>query len=276
MSDKPQFFGLHAQPGPYLTWALAAIPFILAIVIYMVAADIRHKENPQDKLLPNLSQMTDAAKRMAMDEDRRSGKILLWSDTAASLKRLAVGVALAAVVGLLLGLNMGLFPGMHVMLASGLTFISMIPPLSILPILFIMVGVDELAKVTLIFIGIFPVIARDILMAVNKIPREQITKALTLGATHLEVAYKIVLPQILPRLLESVRLALGAAWLFLIAAEAIAANEGLGYRIFLVRRYLAMDVIIPYVFWITILGFLFDSMLRLLLKKKFAWYVARG
>ena len=55
------------------------------------------------------------------------------------------------------------------------------------------------------------------------------------------------MPQVLPRLIDTVRLALGAAWLFLIAAEAIAATEGLGYRIFLVRRYLAMDVILPYV-----------------------------
>ena len=55
------------------------------------------------------------------------------------------------------------------------------------------------------------------------------------------------MPQVLPQLIDTVRLALGAAWLFLIAAEAIASTEGLGYRIFLVRRYLAMDVILPYV-----------------------------
>ncbi len=61
----------------------------------------------------------------------------------------------------------------------------------------------------------------------------------------------MVLPQIWPRLIDSLRLTLGSAWLFLIAAEAIASTEGLGYRIFLVRRYLAMDVILPYVVWIT-------------------------
>ena len=63
------------------------------------------------------------------------------------------------------------------------------------------------------------------------------------------------MPQVMPRLIDTVRLALGGAWLFLIAAEAIASTEGLGYRIFLVRRYLAMDVILPYVAWITFLGF---------------------
>ena len=62
----------------------------------------------------------------------------------------------------------------------------------------------------------------------------------------------------LPRLIDLLRLSLGPAWLFLIAAEAIAAEVGLGYRIFLVRRYLAMDVILPYVAWITLLAVAID------------------
>ncbi len=65
-----------------------------------------------------------------------------------------------------------------------------------------------------------------------------------------------------PRLIDALRLTLGPAWLFLIAAEAIASTEGLGYRIFLVRRYLAMDVILPYVAWITLLAFAMDWLLR--------------
>jgi NitT/TauT family transport system permease protein len=64
---------------------------------------------------------------------------------------------------------------------------------------------------------------------------------------------------------------LGSAWLFLIAAEAIASTEGLGYRIFLVRRYLAMDVILPYVAWITLLAFTMDWLLRSTRAKLFAW-----
>jgi NitT/TauT family transport system permease protein len=93
-----------------------------------------------------------------------------------------------------------------------------------------------------------------------------------LGASQTAVVYKVVLPQIIPRLINAVRLSLGSAWLFLIAAEAIASTDGLGYRIFLVRRYLSMDVIIPYVIWITFIGFVLDFMLQLLIKKKYRWY----
>ena len=70
----------------------------------------------------------------------------------------------------------------------------------------------------------------------------------------------------------SVRLSLGSAWLFLIAAEAIAATEGLGYRIFLVRRYLAMDVILPYVAWITFLAFALDFALKRYSQWRYPWF----
>ena len=83
----------------------------------------------------------------------------------------------------------------------------------------------------------------------------------------------MVLPQILPRLIDSVRLSLGPAWLFLIAAEAIASESGLGYRIFLVRRYLAMDVILPYVAWITLLAALMDLLLLRARRVLFPWFV---
>jgi NitT/TauT family transport system permease protein len=71
-----------------------------------------------------------------------------------------------------------------------------------------------------------------------------------------------------------VRLSLGPAWLFLIAAEAIAAQNGLGFRIFLVRRYLSMDVILPYVAWITFLAASSDFLLRRLSRRMFPWVAA--
>ncbi|HEX9784125.1 MAG TPA: ABC transporter permease subunit, partial [Opitutaceae bacterium] len=139
-------------------------------------------------------------------------------------------------------------------------------------IIFISFGVDELAKVMLIFLGTFPLITRDIYGSVKAMPQEQLTKALTLGAQELQLVYRVVLPQVMPRLIETIRLSLGGGWLFLIAAEAIASVDGLGYRIFLVRRYLAMDVIIPYVLWITFLGFFVDWSLRQILQRHYRWY----
>ena len=253
---------------------LALVPFALAIAAYLVASHLRLADNPQDKILPSLAQMADAVQRMAFAPDEQSGDYVLWKDTWASLRRIAIGVGSAAALALLAGLNKGMRPVLKDLFGNFLTFLSMVPPLAVLPILFISLGVDELAKVTLIFLGVFPVVARDMLLTVEKIPREQITKAVTLGASRWAVIYRIVMPQVMPRLIDNVRLALGAAWLFLIAAEAIAATEGLGYRIFLVRRYLAMDVILPYVAWIVLLGFTFDWLLRQLVRRRYGWYLA--
>jgi NitT/TauT family transport system permease protein len=81
----------------------------------------------------------------------------------------------------------------------------------------------------------------------------------------------VVLPQIFPKVLDTIRLNFKAMIIFLIAGEAIAAKAGLGYRIFVVRRYIAMDIIIPYVLWISLLAFAMDFMVRLWIAKRYPW-----
>lgn len=238
----------------------------------MIISHIRHVENPRDKILPTFSQMAKAVHRMAFQEDTRTGKYLMLTDTISSLRRLLIGITAASILGLLLGINMGLFPGFESLTSVFITVISIIPPLAILPILFITFGVDEFAKIMLIFLGTFPLICRDIYLYTKKTPVEQITKSLSLGASQIQTTYTIIMPQVIPRLIDTTRLSFGAAWLFLIASEAIASTNGLGYRIFLVRRYLAMDVIIPYVILISILGFSIDWLLKKILKLKYSWY----
>jgi NitT/TauT family transport system permease protein len=252
------------------------LPFIFLIGLYGYASHLRLVENPHDKLLPSFSQLLEGIKRVAFEEDKRTGDILLWKDTFSSVTRLFLGVILSFIFSLLLGLYMGLSRSIEALFSSFVVFLSMIPPLAILPLLFVSLGVGEVAKVALIFMGTFPILTRDIFLAVKKIPPQQIVKALTLGASTAAILYRIVLPQILPRAINSIRLVLGSAWLFLIASEAIASTDGLGYRIFLVRRYLAMDIIIPYVLWITLLGFCFDFLLRTLKQQFFPWYEVKS
>jgi NitT/TauT family transport system permease protein len=250
---------------------LAALPFLLLIVVYLYASSVRLAENPKDKLLPGPAAMVETMRGMAFEEDRRSGDYLFWNDTGASLKRLGIGVAVAAVLALSFGLAIGLFPYIGRSFDPFVAVLSMIPPLAVLPILFITFGLGELSKVVLIIVGITPAMIRDIAFRVRELPEELIVKAQTLGASSWQIVTRIAGPMVLPRLIACLRLALGPAWLFLIAAEAIAATEGLGYRIFLVRRFLAMDVILPYVAWITLLAFLMDFALARLSRKLFPW-----
>jgi NitT/TauT family transport system permease protein len=266
---------MNRNPGRVSRLGLILLPFALLLLLYIFSSQARLAENPNDKLLPSFTQMADAVDRMAFTPDRRSGDYLLWVDTAASLKRLGTGLGISAAVSLTLGLLM-LIPLVRAPLSPLVTVISMIPPLAILPILFIVMGLGELSKVMLIVIGITPVLIRDMQQRVSEIPTELLIKAQTLGASTWQVLIRVVLPQLLPRLLQGLCLALGPAWLFLIAAEAIASTDGLGYRIFLVRRYLAMDVILPYVAWIAFLAFLMDRSLKGLCKTMFPWFEPKG
>jgi NitT/TauT family transport system permease protein len=263
---------MNITPSRSTSVFLTLLPFIILILVYWTASDARLAENANDKLLPSFSQIAAAIERMAFTENKRTGEYLFWQDSAASLYRILLGITISAAIGLSIGLLNGLLPLLRSGLSPLITIISLVPPMAILPILFITFGLDELAKVMLIIIGTAPVIMRDMQAQVQQIPSEQLVKAQTLGASTWLVAIRVVLPQIMPKLLASMRLSLGAAWLFLIAAEAIAAQEGLGYRIFLVRRYMAMDIILPYVVAITFFAFVMDFSLKKLSQVCFPWY----
>lgn len=262
---------INRYPDRSLRLALMAAPFILIAIAYVVGFQSRHAENPNDKLLPSLTKMVDAVERHAFEPSARTGEYLFWIDTGASLRRLLIGVGLSALIGLVIGIGSGVIPYLSASLSPFTATISMIPPMAVLPILFIVFGLGEVAKVVLIVFGIAPFMIRDMELRAREIPAEQIIKAQTLGASSWQIIARVILPQLLPRLLTAIRLSLGPAWLYVIASEAIAATEGLGYRIFLVRRYLAMDVILPYVLWITVLALLMDFSLRKLQGRMFPW-----
>ena len=250
---------------------LGAIPIILLIVLYLAVAGARHAVNPADKILPLPGAMIEAMASLVTEPDQLSGEYLFWADTLASLTRLGIGLAISTLSALLVGLVLGILPPVRATFGPLVTGIAVIPPIALLPILFIAFGLGETAKVALIVVGIAPFMMRDIAAHIGALPREQIIKAQTLGASSWQVMIRVALPQAMPRLIQAVRLSLGPAWVFLISAEAIAADIGLGYRIFLVRRYLSMDIILPYVAWIALLAVVMDLALTWASNRLFPW-----
>ncbi len=267
---------INRKPERTSRLLLALLPFVLLLIAYVICSQARLELNPQDKLLPGLGHIAEAIQRMAFEPSKRSGDILLVTDTLTSLRLLLIGVSSSALLALVLGLGTGAIPLLRAPLSPLVTALSLIPPMALLPILFISFGLGDLAKVMLIVIGITPMLIRDLQLKTLSLPEEQLVKAQTLGASSWQIILRVMLPQVLPRLIDAVRLTLGSAWLFLIAAEAIAATAGLGYRIFLVRRYLDMAVILPYVAWITLLAFSMDWLLKRLSRRAFPWYYGRG
>jgi NitT/TauT family transport system permease protein len=269
----PVFFGLHARPGMVFGRILGLLPVAVLIGLYMYASHVRHRVNPDDKLMPSLRQMSDAMKNIMTVPDKRSGKNLFVEDTKASLKRLGIGIGIAAVASYFIGILMGMFPGFRALLGPLVIGLSNINPLALLVIILVALGVGEISKVFLIAFGIGIPMMRTIAGMAERMPAELTVKALTLGASQFQVLYKIVAPQMLPRLIDLIRVSLGAAWIYVIAAEAVAATEGLGFRIYLQQRYLNMALIIPYVIYISLLAYTSDLLLLGLLKLPcFRWY----
>lgn len=267
---------INRRPALGVAVLMGLLPFVLMALIYGYYSAQRLHENPDDRLLPSLTQLVQGVQMVAVNEDPRTGQIVLWADTAASLERIAIAMAVCAAVGLLFGMLNGMLPWLRALGSPAVIALSLVPPMAILPILFVTFGLDELSKIMLIIIGVTPCLIRDMQARVLEIPQEMLIKAQSLGASSWQIALRVVLPQVMPRLISCIRLSLGSAWLFLISAEAIAAEQGLGYRIFLVRRYMSMDIILPYVLWITLLAFAVDRALYYLNRQCFPWQDGRS
>ena len=252
---KYYLLGIHANPPQPIKWVYVCTPLLVLIAVYAMYSNVYLAENPNGKIVPSFAMMAKRVSELAFTVDPRTHTYLLWADTVASVFRFVTGLLLASVTGLLLGMNIALFPALQYISLPVIVASSFVPMMALLPILLIMVGIGDAAKISLIFLGVVFFITRDIYTTTKEIPQELLVKARTIGASEVAMVYRIVLPMVMPRLLEVMRQSLGIAWWALIASEGIAATEGLGYRIFLVRRYFDMAAIIPYVAWITILAF---------------------
>lgn len=277
---------IFAMPNRTMAFALSWLLFAAGIIFYLRTSHTRHLENPDDRIVPTIQQLAGSFWHAAMtpaDDDtdtvadehapvaRQFLKSMLWKDTKASGGRFLLSLALM-LPAVILGLHMGSFPWIGSFFTRFFLFFDKIIALSILPILFIAFGIGQAAKIMLIVIGVAPTIILDTLNLAKSVPPEQVIKGFTLGAKDLAVTYRVMLPQIWPRVLNSIRLNLKAIALFLFAGEMIASTDGLAYRIALLQRHMGMDLIIPYVLWVALLLFLVDAALRVLIRWMNPWF----
>lgn len=279
-------FKVRATPHPITVGTLSWILFLVGIGLYLYTAQQRHKENPEDRVVPTFAQMSQGMLDAALKPDeadevpagfdqqnvwQRFLGSMLWKDTKATGRRFLISLVLL-LPAVLLGLHMGMSPWFRSVFLRFTLFFDKIVALSLLPILFIAFGIDELSKIMLIVIGVTPTIILDTFNLARSVPEEQVIKAFSLGSRDLGVTYRVVLKQIWPRVLNSIRLNLKAVMLFLFAGEMIASTDGLAYRIALLRRHMGMDLIIPYVLWVALLLFLVDATMRIANQRLHPWF----
>jgi len=272
MAWMRDFFGMLYSPSLQAKIVLGVIPFVVLGLVYQSAMLDRKAEKPDDRMLPSVNQMYDEVAKYVVDRDMRTKQLTFLTDALSSLKRVCYGVVIGSALALVVGLLAGVFPWFRAMIMPIVIFFSTIIPVSVLAMLMLVFGTDEIFKIALVCFGITFLMIRDASATVQSLPAEQKIKMLTLGGKSLSYIFYIVIPQILPRFIETVSLYLGPAWGYVLVAEMMKADSGLAYRILLVKRSMNMPLIIPIVLLITAIAYVLYLGLRLLNKAAFPWY----
>lgn len=199
----------------------------------------------------------------------------LMGDIGISTVRVVVGWALAALIALPLGLLIGSWRVVQALLEPLMDFIRYMPAVAFIPLVMVWVGIDEGAKVAIIFIGTFFQMVLMVAEDVRRVPTAQIEAAQTMGATQREVIEKVIIPSSKPALLDTLRVTMGWAWTYLVVAELVAANSGLGYAILKAQRFLQTDKIFAGILLIGLIGLVIDQLFRWAHRKAFPWMHAR-
>ncbi|TAG09705.1 MAG: ABC transporter permease [Verrucomicrobia bacterium] len=207
----------------------------------------------------------------AVRAEAREDLKILGLDLKVSFRRVCIAFLLAALVGVPLGLFIGAYHWFESILQPVTEFIRYVPVPALVPLLIVVFGIDEAPKLMLIFIG---TVFQIILMTsdeVRRVPMDLVHLCYTLGGKSSEVVFKVMLPAALPGIFDALRLSNGWAWTWLIVAELVAANEGMGYRIVRFQRYLDTDKLFFYLIILGLIGLLLDLLFRLLNRSLFRW-----
>ncbi len=251
---------------------LGLVSLLLLIGGYTWMSHRQHQNNPDDTTIPSWSQVGKGVVH-AVEVNKRSGERWLVEDLKATGTRYFLGLALGASAAVLIGLAMGCFTPVEAFLQPPLSLLAQVPPTAALAVFFVLVGTGQNMYVTMIAFGVLPALAQTVYLAVRDFPIELQYKSYTLGASHMEVIFSIMFRQVLPRLIDAVRLVIGPALVYLIAAEMVVGDVGFGYRIRLQSKLLNMSVVYPYLALLAGFGFTMDFLLRRLQCKLCPWYV---
>jgi NitT/TauT family transport system permease protein len=240
---------------------IAALSFVLPLVLWCV---LSYGKFISPLILPTPTKVIEGALRMA-----QSGA--LWSDTWISVTRIGLGFLFSAVLAIPLGILIGAYKGVEAAQEPLVGFIRYVPVPALTPLIMVVAGVDETAKILLIFIGTYFQMVIVVADVARQVPRDLISAGRTLGASRWQQLLYVLLPATLPGLMDTCRTMIGWAWTYLVIAEVVAANSGLGYRIMQGQRFLRTDQIFVGIFVLGLLGLATDLIFKFLQPRLLPW-----
>ncbi len=223
-----------------------------------------HRESMNPVFVPTPEDVLRAARALFADEK-------LWMDLKLSIFRVTAGFLLAAAVGVPLGLWMGSFKVVEAVVQPIVEFVRYVPVPALIPILMVLFGIDELSKIALIWVGTFFQLVLMVADEVRRVPDNLLQVSYTLGARRGEVIRRVLWPAARPGIFDALRLCNGWAWTYVVVAELVAANEGLGYRILKFSRFLQTPQMWVYVILLGLIGLALDAAFRALNRRLFHW-----
>jgi NitT/TauT family transport system permease protein len=259
----------------WLTFVLGIVGVLVVGLLYEALSLRQTAINPQQTVVPSYRALAlGAAETIKAQGTVESPKpSWLWEDFRATYWRLLLGVLSGVVLSLVVGMAIGCYSPVEALINPLITFLASVPPTAMLGVYMILFGTHLTAYVALVAFGIFFSMAQSIAQAVQTdVNSEHIDKAYTLGASEAEVIVEVVWRQILPRFIDNIRLHLGPAMIYLIAAEALFGSDGFGYRIKLQSRLVRMDVVFIYLAILGANGLLLNWLLLKLRRWLFPWF----
>lgn len=257
--------GEPISPRAYST--LAALSFLLPFALWCIAT-YGHRADGQPfispLILPSPGAVVMAAKRLFSGGE-------LWHDTWISVFRIMAGFGLSAALAIPLGILIGSYKGIEAAQEPLVGFIRYIPVPALLPLVMVVAGIDEAAKILLIFIGTYFQMVIIVADVTRQVPRDLLSAARTLGAKPSQLLFNVLLPATLPGLMETCRTMIGWAWTYLVIAEVVATTSGLGFRLVQARRYLRVDEMFVSILMLGLLGLANDMIFKWLQPRVLPW-----
>ena len=202
---------------------------------------------------------------------------VLFEDVAASLVRFAVGYFASVLLALAAGLIHGWYSKVWAYLNPIAQVLRPVSPVAWLPFIVLFFGIGEAPAIVIIFLAAFFPVLLATVAAVQKLDPVYLKVAQNFGIKEPAVFTKIILPAIFPQIATGLHLALGTAWVFLVAGEMVGAQSGLGFLIIDARNNLRADLLMAAILTIGLLGLLLDSAMSLAERQLYrAWGIRGG
>jgi NitT/TauT family transport system permease protein len=256
---------------------LGVLSVAVLLGLYTLLSYRQHLQNPDDTTIPSWTQLYEGVvTALGMDGEEAPDERWLVVDVKATMGRLFMGLAIGIFGAIVFGLLMGCFSIWEACLAPPMSLLAKVPPTAALAVFFVLAGTGTEMYVAMIAFGVLPSLAQSVYLASRDVPDELLYKAYGLGASSAEVIWDVIFRAILPKLIDSIRLQIGPAMVYLIAAEMVCSDVGFGYRLRMQMRLLNMNVVYPYLAVLAGFGFVMDLGLRWLQRWTCPWYTRSG